>query len=195
MKYPMVRQLFVILLLGAGLSAIHAWADTEIDLGDGGPTPASQPTAVPTAQPVLETTHPSPVPEMKAEPTPTAEVTVEPEAGQDKKSEEEPAETTQIVHGTLKMKDVYAAGIKNYQEQDYDSAIRELKRALEMNDPYTQKFYYAEAAAMLGVIYQFRVIHYDKALHYYKLALHYEKKNRTALRHLKEVQRLIKKGK
>jgi tetratricopeptide (TPR) repeat protein len=92
------------------------------------------------------------------------------------------------------MKDIYAAGIRAYQEQDYDTAIQYLQKALGMEDVYSQRFYYAEAAAMLGVIYQFHVIHNDKALHYYELALKYEKKNSTARRHIKEVQRLMKEG-
>ncbi len=93
------------------------------------------------------------------------------------------------VHGVLKMKDIYAAGIKAYQEQDYDKAIRYLKKSLEMKDSYSAKFYYAEASAMLGVIYQFHIIHYNWAYYYYRQALRYEKRNPTARRHIKQVAR------
>lgn len=186
MKYPVARRLLFSTFLGIGFLSAGVWADTEIDLGDS--DSAAKPTVVPAK------------PAEAAKPTPTAEVSVAPTAipATVKKAEvteeEEPTPTVAVIHGTVKMKDFYNAGIKNYQDQDYDAAIRYLKKALEMDDPYSQKFYYAEAAAMLGVIYQFRVIHNDKALHYYKLALHYEKNNRTAKKHIKEVQRLVGKG-
>lgn len=188
MKYPFGRKILIIMFLGIGLIVSKAFSDTEINLGDNDSVAAPKPTVSPT---------PNPVADIAVKPTPTVEIAQEPTAiptGEVKTVAEESTPTIEIIHGTLKMKDVYAAGIKNYQDQDYDSAILELKRSLEMNDPYSEKFYYAEAAAMLGVIYQFHIIHYDKAYQYYQLALKYEKNNTTAKRHLKEVLRLMKKG-
>jgi tetratricopeptide (TPR) repeat protein len=188
-SYSLGRKVLIASLFVMGLSVTKVLADTEIDLGDNIPAPSTKPAAVPT-----------PAPALKAQPTPTAVISAAPTPtpGEEKTAEvteeEEATPTDQIVHGTLKMKDIYSAGIKNYQDQDYDSAIRYLKKALEMDDPYSQKFYYAEAAAMLGVIYQFHIIHYDRALHYYQLALKYEKNNSTARKHLKEVKRMLKKG-
>lgn len=186
MKYPVVRRLLLPTFLGIGFLSGGVWADTEIDLGDS--APAAKPTVVSTAK-LADAAKPTPTTEISEAPTatPTAQKVAAFE-------EEEPTPTVAVIHGTVKMKDYYNAGIKNYQDQDYEAAIRYLKKALEMDDPYSQKFYYAEAAAMLGVIYQFRIIHNDKALHYYKLALKYEKGNRTAKKHLKEVQRLIARG-
>ena len=190
MNYPLGRKLLIAACLVMGLAITKVFADTEIDLGDSNPVPAAKPTVARAAQPTVEVkTNPTSAPEISEAPTATP-VSEKKEAAE----EEAATPTTELIHGTLKMKDVYAAGIKNYQDQDYDAAIRYLKKSLEMKDDYSQKFYYAEAAAMLGVIYQFHVIHYDKALHYYKLALKYEKGNRTAKKHLKEVQRLIRKG-
>lgn len=184
MKYPVVRRLLLAAFLGMALPAAQALADTEIDMGDSGPAPTPKPAVQPTA-----------VPEVKAKPTPTAEFSEAPSpTPETKAAEEEPTPTIAAVHGTVKMTVYYNAGIKNYQDKEYDSAIRALKVALEMKDPYSPNFYRAEAAAMLGVIYQFHIIHYDKALEYYKMALKFEKNNPTAKRHLKEVQRAIEKG-
>ena len=202
MKYPLGQKILLVMFLGIGVIVSKAFSDTEIDLGDNTSASPSKPTVVPTPKPATDPmVKPTAVPAMSSKglfkPTPTVEITQGPTAtpmGEKKSEAEEPTPTIEVIHGTLKMKDVYAAGIKNYQDQDYDSAILELKRSLEMEDPYSEKFYYAEAAAMLGVIYQFHVIHYDKAYQYYQLALKYEKNNSTAKKHLKEVKRLMKKG-
>lgn len=90
------------------------------------------------------------------------------------------------------MRDVYEAGMKAYGGKNYEKAIRYLKKSLTMHDRYTRRFYYAEANAMLGVIYQFYFPvegHYHIAYDYYNEALKYERRNPTALRHLKEVRR------
>jgi tetratricopeptide (TPR) repeat protein len=161
-----------------------SFSDTEIDLDDTSqpaPTPAtsqtglsnsaSMPTVtpVPIASPIPTTT----VKVLWPTPTPTEEVN----------DEATPIE----VHGVLKMKDIYEAGIKAYQEQDYDKAIRYLKKSLETEDSYSPKFYYAEANAMLGIIYQFHIVHYKWAYQYYQAALKYEKNNPTARKHIKQV--------
>jgi tetratricopeptide (TPR) repeat protein len=85
------------------------------------------------------------------------------------------------------MKDIYQAGINSYKEQDFAQAIIYLKRSLEHQDPYTRKYYYAEANAMLGVIYQFNLIDKKLAYQYYKAALAIDPKTETARKHIGEV--------
>ena len=51
--------------------------------------------------------------------------------------------------------DLYRSGIKNYQAKDFDGAIRDLKHAITIYDKSIHHYFYAEAFAMLGVIYKF----------------------------------------
>jgi tetratricopeptide (TPR) repeat protein len=95
--------------------------------------------------------------------------------------------TPLMTQGILKMRDIYEAGIQNYKEGDYATAITYLKRALDKQDAYTPKYYYAEANAMLGVIYQFRLIDKKLALQYYKAALAIDPSTATARKHIGEV--------
>ena len=152
----------------------------EIDLED-------NTTAAPTAAPKPPAPTPTPLP--AATPTPAAQtILLEDNTQPETQVAPEPTPTMVEIHGVLKMRDVYEAGIKSYNEQDYDQSIRYLTKAVQMkDDPYTQKFYYAEAYAMLGIIYQFHIIHLGRAYRYYKAALHYEPGNRTARKHIKEV--------
>jgi tetratricopeptide (TPR) repeat protein len=170
----------------------RSFADTEINLDD-----ALQPTSTPASSKTISPT-PTPISKAKSTPTPKAvsfptavpipTTTIHVLGPAATPTEDAEADATPIeVHGVIKMKDIYAAGIKAYQEQDYDKAIRYLKKSLEVHDPYSAKFYYAEANAMLGVIYQFHIIHYNWAYQYYRAALKCEKKNPTARRHIKEV--------
>lgn len=187
-------ELTVKFLLVAGLLALgvtRAFAEVEISLDDekpaqATPTPAA---AKAMAQPVAKPAPSNPQTET------TTEVAVEEEGTADGSvtmEETEPAKTT-VVHGVLKMKDIYEAGIKSYKEKDYDQAIRYLKQAVDKKDKYTPKFYYAEAHAMLGVIYQFHIIRLKDARYHYQLALKYEPANRTAKKHLREVNRKLRK--
>jgi tetratricopeptide (TPR) repeat protein len=162
----------------------RTFGDTEIDMDDVGPPPATpvssgsgsaKVAATPTSVPVATAIPTMVIKSFEPAATPTEVIDVEEDA------------TPIEVHGVIKMKDIYAAGIKAYQEEDYDKAIRYLKKSIETHDPYSAKFYYAEANAMLGVIYQFHIIHYGWAYQYYRAALKFEKKNPTALRHIKEV--------
>lgn len=104
---------------------------------------------------------------------------------------EEPAEvlapTPVPGRGVLKMKDVYKAGLVYYKQEDYASAIRYLRQSLQIHDPYTPKFYYAEANAILGVIFQFHIIDKESAYEYYKEALSIDPTTATAKKHIKEV--------
>ncbi len=89
--------------------------------------------------------------------------------------------------GILKMKDVYKAGFTYYKKEDFANAIRYLKESLQIQDPYTPKYYYAEANAILGVIYQFHIIDKSVAYYYYKKALSIDATTATAKKHIKEV--------
>ena len=150
MKKQQYGFLMVALTLGFifGGMVSQVFGDTEIDLDDTNPavttpTPSgpgstkvvATPTAIPMATPIPTMV----IKTLGLEATPTETVEVEEDA------------TPIEVHGVIKMKDIYSAGIKAYQEEDYDKAIRYLKKSLDIQDPYSAKFYYAEANAMLGV--------------------------------------------
>lgn len=125
--------------------------------------------AVPAATPTVSAEKPAP-----ATPVPTSAPTVVP--------------TPPTVQGVLKMKDVYALGMKYYAGEDYVKAIQYLKQSLTIHDPYTPSFYYAEANAMLGVIYQFHIIHPEWAYQYYHEALKIDPTTDTAKKHIDEVK-------
>ena len=98
-----------------------------------------------------------------------------------------------VVRGTWKMKNFYEAGIKANKEKRYDDAIKYLTKAVKMKDKHTPNYYYSEAYATLGIIYQYHIIRYKTAYGYYKKALAYEYDNPTAKKHLKQVKKLLKK--
>jgi tetratricopeptide (TPR) repeat protein len=174
-----LRLLMGVSLFLFGVSRVSA--EVEIDLSDQGTS----------TQPAAPT--PTPVPAVQAAPAaaPTA-VPAKAETSIEMTEEAEPTPTPIVAHGVLKMKDVYEAGIKAYKEKDYEEAIRYLKKSLTVQDPYTEKYYYAEANAMLGVIYQFKYPvhgHNGMAYRYYKAALKYESRNPTARKHIRSVYR------
>jgi len=175
------------LLAGCTFLASVAKAEEEIDLGDSGSqtTTAQSPT---TQAPVMAPTN-TPIPEQdsQAEPTPTSV----PE--QDYEPVPTKVPETHLAHGVLKMKDIYEAGIKYYKKKDYEKAIRYLKRAVKYKqDRFTPKYYFAEAYATLGLTYEFYYPvpkHKKIAYWYYASALKYEKNNKTALKHIREVRK------
>lgn len=186
MKKHEIRLLTTVLTIGLVFcgGAAQSFAETEIDLS--GDVQAA-PTPMPSQKP--STNAPS---QQSAAITASGSQEIELEGGNETTTQAaaEPTPTSAIpeTHGVLKVKDVYEAGIKAYKEEDYDRAIRFLTQALKMErDPYTPKFIYAEANAMLGVIYQYHIIHYGRAYRYYKTALKYEPHNETARKHLKQV--------
>jgi tetratricopeptide (TPR) repeat protein len=98
--------------------------------------------------------------------------------------------TQVVVQGVFKMKDLYQSGMRAYKEQDYEKALRYFKRALDIHDPYTSKYYYAETHSMLGVIYQFYYPvpgHLETAKAEYEAALQIDPKTKSARKHLAEV--------
>ena len=184
--------MFFTLFLAFWGFVLSSWAEQEIDLGDlNGPTPTPQPAAAPSPTPV-----PAQKAQPKAAPSPTPagqEIEMDENSQAETQAAPQPTPTVYEVQGVLKMKDVYQAGINAYKDQDYDRAIRYLNKALDMDeDRYTPKFYYAEAHAMLGVIYQFHMINYAKAYAHYKAALKFEPENDTARHHINQVRKLLK---
>jgi tetratricopeptide (TPR) repeat protein len=179
-----IAMFFLILgiatLTGFGFS--KAYGEEEIDLNEAlAPTPTPVPQKVVPAVAVEKNTTAAPA----AKTDESNEITMEGEATE----EAEPTATPVVAQGVLKAKHVYEAGIKAYKEKDYDLAVRYLKKAVSMKDPYTPKYIYAEANAMLGVIYQFHIIHKGRAYRYYQAALVLDKENETARKHKREVYR------
>lgn len=175
------NSLFIAALAAVFLAgtAPPSFGEQEIDLGD---LNASAPATI----------APKPAPTVAAAPaaTPTPasqEIEVEGNTQPSTQVAPQPTPTVFEVHGREKMKYLYQSGIEHYKEKDYDLAIKDLSNAVKMKDPYTEKFYYAEAYAMLGVIYQYHVVHYGRAYRCYAAAIKYERNNPTARRHIKQV--------
>lgn len=170
------------LLVGAfALQSRLAYGETEINLDDIAPAPTPAPKAAPNSSDKKAIANPTPANEIimdtPATSTPTEETIVE-----------EPTPTPAIVQGHMKAKYVYEAGIKANKRKEYDQAIRSLKKFLAMpRDRYTPKFYYAEANATLGIIYQFHIIHLGRAYRYYAAALKIDAHTKTAKKHIREV--------
>jgi tetratricopeptide (TPR) repeat protein len=159
-----------------------AMAEVEIDLGD---TEEASPT--PTAAPAREVPTATPVPSRSEE----VEVL---DAGGDEtadKPEPTPVPAAPEVRGVMKMRDYYDAGIRSYKAGEYQQAIRYLEQALKTKDPYTKDYYYAEANAMLGVIYQFYFTvpgNRAKAYRYYQEALRIDPETETARKYIRQVR-------
>jgi len=81
----------------------------------------------------------------------------------------------------------YKTGIKHYQAKNYSLAVRYLKRSLTINEDFVPSYFYAEANAMLGIIYQFYDVDKVKAYGYYQAALERDPLTLTALKHIKQV--------
>lgn len=168
--------LFSWILVG---SSLKSFADTEINLDDTNPTPTAVP-SVPTPTPIPVAPAATPTP-------PTQEIQLEGGNQPATQAAPQPTSTVFEVQGRFKMKEMYEAGAKYYKEQDYEMAIRYWKQAVQMDDPYTPKFYYAEAYAMMGIIYQYHIIKYSKAYDCYRKARVYEPGNETARKHIRQV--------
>jgi len=159
-----------------------ALAEVEIDLGD---SEEARPTPTP--------------PPPTATPSRSTEVEVSIEDDDEEEAEEvveekpapKPSPAVAVTRGVMKMKDYYDAGIKAYKAEEYQQAIRYLEQALKTKDPYTKDYYYAEANAMLGVIYQFYFTvpgNRDKAYQYYREALRIDPETATAKKYIRQVR-------
>lgn len=90
------------------------------------------------------------------------------------------------------MKTLYKKGIAEYKDGLYKPSLEHLRKAVSLEDPSVPYYYYSEAYAMLGVIYQFHSDfegHLMMAEKYYRAALRKEPDNTTALKHLKELEK------
>jgi len=176
-QYGIGSRLSVFFSVCFFLATCLTWADeVDADVNDSGTPVITTPMAA-----VPEGTTLAPFESLEGTPLepPGSQVTGE--------STDELASTPAVVHGVLKMKDVYEAGLAYYKQQDFARAIRYLKQSLQIHDPYTPPFYYAEADAMLGVIYQFHIIDRAAAYQYYQAALSIDPQTAMARKHIGEV--------
>lgn len=126
-----------------------------------------------------------------ATPEPTSEAEVEVEEVEAAAEEPTPTPAVEVVRGSVRMQTVYEAGIRAYQQKDYAKAVRYLEQAAQMEDPHTKFWYYAEAHAMLGVLYQFYYKvpdHRRKAYEHYRKALEIDPKTKTARKYIHRVK-------
>jgi hypothetical protein len=82
-----------------------------------------------------------------------------------------------------KMKDHFRKGMKFFMKDQYDAAIPDLIASTMIVDPYTWNYWYAEAYATLGVIYEFHSKEQNcqtMAYQYYLLALKRDPKTKSA---------------
>ncbi len=89
--------------------------------------------------------------------------------------------------GSLGMIGLYEAGIQNYKNKNYDSSIHYLKKALTISDASVPFYYYAEANAMLAVIYKFYRIDEDLSRRYCEAALKIDPSTKTARKLIHEI--------
>ena len=98
-------------------------------------------------------------------------------------------ETIEAEDSQLGMKALYKKGIEAYQKAKYKKAVAYLKKAVSIQDPSVESFYYAEAYAMMGIMFEYHAVfngHMDIARGYYQQALQKEPTNATALKHLQD---------
>jgi hypothetical protein len=104
--------------------------------------------------------------------------------------------TTQIKNGadlavSGKMKDHFRAGMKLFMKDKWDAAIPELIASTMIVDPFTWNYWYAEAYATLGVIYEFHSKDPQRnalAYKYYKLALKHDPLTKSARYYIDSVK-------
>ncbi len=113
------------------------------------------------------------IPLVTATPTQTVEATIAP---------------AQVKADESQVKIYYLAGMKDFDAHEYRPAIKLFKKAIAVNDPYIQSYFYAESNAMLGVIYQFHLKtvtgHNKLAIIYYKRALKIDPRTKSAKKYL-----------
>ncbi len=89
-----------------------------------------------------------------------------------------------------KMKDHFRKGMRFFLKDQWEAATPELIASTVIVDPYTWSYWYAEAYATLGVIYEFHNTdpnHNDMAYLFYRLALKRDPKTFSARHFLKNV--------
>jgi tetratricopeptide (TPR) repeat protein len=138
--------------------------------------PRSTPTNIPSStQTATETTIPverQKTSQLAATPTPTLPTII----------------TTPTVEASARMLDLYEKGIEEYKTNRFEMAIVHLKGALAIKDAKVEYWYYAEANAMLGVLYHYHKTipgHLETARKYYRTALTIDPATATAKKGLK----------
>jgi hypothetical protein len=90
------------------------------------------------------------------------------------------------------MMEWYKKGMEANESKDYAQAIKYLKKAVALKDPAIKDYFYAEAYATLGSIYQNHRIadeHLDQARKYYLKALAIDPDTETAKKGLKQLNK------
>ncbi len=111
-----------------------------------------------------------PEPEVTAEPTPQPQPTATPVQ-------------------SLTMRELYRQGIEYYQQKKYDLALEYLTKSCRVSGGVD--WLYGEAHAMRGVIHQFYSKapgRHQKAYAAYRHALEFDKRNKTARKHVYQVE-------
>jgi hypothetical protein len=109
-----------------------------------------------------------------------------------------PEASTPPLEASARMLDLYEKGIEAYKANRFESGILYLKAALEIKDAKVEYWYYAEANAMLGVLYHYHktsVGHLETARKYYRAALKIDRDTATAQKGLKALDAIPGGGK
>jgi tetratricopeptide (TPR) repeat protein len=103
-----------------------------------------------------------------------------------------PSSTVRTIRTTtLDMRSVYHLGINAYKERNFEKAAEYLKKSLTLPSSSADSVYWAEANAILGVIYQYHLKgpgSVDLARKYYEATLEIDPSNSTARNHLPQVE-------
>jgi len=189
---------YALLVCSLFLAALPLSAQTEIAIEDDEPAPTKATTTAPVqAAPAQSAPAKTAAPSQEQE----EEGAIEVEEEGEEKAEEKTSTSEEATEGPQAseeqeestsmgvMRPLYEAGIKAYRQKNYWRAITLLSKASETKDKTTPKYYYAEAHAMMGVIFQFYLKNPGKACRHYQLALKIDPKTRTALKYRGKVCR------
>ncbi len=170
---------------------LHAGVGYAFDIKGGEPDEKSSRTSKPTPTPQGSVTS-TPTATVTATPTATgsvtpfftatatATVTVTPTP--------EPTLTTAQAKAVIsKMKKYYHQGVVALKNHYYKTAVKNFDVCVDIHESVVPSYYYAEAYASLGVIYQFHHPtpgHLDQARAYYKMALAIDPQTATAKKYL-----------
>jgi tetratricopeptide (TPR) repeat protein len=189
---------YALLVCSLFLMTLPLSAQTEIAIEDDEPAPTKATTTAPAqaapaqSAPAKTTSSQEQEEEGAIEVEEETEEKVEEKKAVPEEVAEEETSSTEEEEGSANvgaMRPLYEAGIKAYRQKNYWRAITLLSKASETKDKATPKYYYAEAHAMMGVIFQFYLKNPTKACRQYQLALKIDPKTRTALKYRGKVCR------
>lgn len=131
--------------------------ELSVQLGsEATPTPTPKPSPMPTATPA------PPMPILTPAPV--------------------PPQTMSAQASNKTFMDYYRAGIQAYMAKNYQEALDNWFKAIVLKDPTVQPFYYAEACAMIGVVYKFDLPNHFLAHQFCNAALKIDPTTETALK-------------